>query len=81
MNETLVITIPFSTNEQATIANRVLQVDSELKPEESKRTQSVKGNQLVVEFAAISQRVLRVTVKGFLDHATLVARIFEEFRE
>ncbi|KAJ3395863.1 hypothetical protein HDU92_004709 [Lobulomyces angularis] len=76
---TLTLKIPFPTERLAVIANKVLAVDKELKPNESKRNQKVEDNNLIVIFEAISIRVLRVTSQSFLDFVILILGTIDEF--
>lgn len=75
----LTIRIPFSSEEHATIAKRVIDVDRELQVQAVKRTLAVEGNILVASFQTLTVRLARLTANSFLENIDLVARTLGEF--
>lgn len=76
MNENLFtskakISLPFPDSRLGNIALKVLSVDKDLRPNESTHLMTLVDNILTVEFFAINDRVLRVTINALLTHAKL----------
>ncbi|KAI9484331.1 CTAG/Pcc1 family [Zychaea mexicana] len=72
------IEIPFPTNRLATIAQRVLNVDKELKTDQVKRSLSVNDDKLEALFECTTARMMRVSVNSFLEMLTMVTRTMDE---
>ncbi|KAF2087383.1 Pcc1-domain-containing protein [Saccharata proteae CBS 121410] len=78
----LTLTIPFPTSHHAHVALRTLSVDEELSPL-VRRTFSIPASEsdsanVVVEYAATTNRMLRVAVNGFFDSLGVVLGVMEE---
>lgn len=75
---TSTLRIPFDTKAHARVVEQSLSPDKELKPDQISKTLSVEGHELVAEFHAVSDRVLRVTVNSLLDSVALLIESIEE---
>ncbi|ODQ65455.1 transcription factor Pcc1 [Nadsonia fulvescens var. elongata DSM 6958] len=78
---TLKLVIPFETSHHADIALQTLSPDPELKPDQLARAITISESspsELVVEFLAVSDRVLRVGVNSMMDNLGLVAECLDE---
>ncbi|KAI9106220.1 transcription factor Pcc1-domain-containing protein [Phlyctochytrium arcticum] len=73
--------IPFPSPDLATVAQKALQVDRDLKAHESTRELNVDGNVLVVVIRAVSIKILRTMVSGFLDFALLLTNTMGAFAD
>ncbi|KAI8825740.1 CTAG/Pcc1 family [Fimicolochytrium jonesii] len=80
------LTVPFPSTHLASIAQKVLSVDRELKPNECRKAFTVReGNspdsqaELIVTIDAISARVLRTSVSSIFDFLALVVETMEAF--
>ncbi|KAG8887603.1 hypothetical protein FRB98_009331 [Tulasnella sp. 332] len=73
------IAIPFLSDEHATIAQRVIDVDKELQAHAVKRTLTVDGNILRVTFQTLTIRLARLTANSFLENMDLVVRTLSAF--
>ncbi|EWH17449.1 Pcc1p [Saccharomyces cerevisiae P283] len=67
LDHTLELKIPFETERQATIANKVLSPDPILKPQDFQVDYSSEKNVMLVQFRSIDDRVLRVGVSSIID--------------
>lgn len=72
------IRIPFEHSDQATVALESLLPDPELKPDQLAKKLSVDGSELVADFRAVTDRVLRVGVNSFMDNLALLVECIEE---
>ncbi|CAG9114294.1 unnamed protein product [Plutella xylostella] len=70
----LLLTIPFPSDETASLARDVLSVDKELKGNLLKKTISVDGSNLIVEFYSADLKLLRVASNAFLKNIVLVVK-------
>ncbi|KAF2822251.1 Pcc1-domain-containing protein, partial [Ophiobolus disseminans] len=87
---TLIISIPFPTPHLASTALRALSVDSELSPlvrrafsltspnSSSTSTSPSKSSILQVNYAATTNRMLRVAVNGFIESAGVVIGVMKD---
>ncbi|KAG9014071.1 hypothetical protein FRB94_000269 [Tulasnella sp. JGI-2019a] len=75
----LTIAIPFLSEEHATIAKRVIDVDRELQAHAVKRTLHVEGNILKATFQTLTIRLARLTANSFLENIDLVVRTLSAF--
>ncbi|KAG2196769.1 hypothetical protein INT47_009660, partial [Mucor saturninus] len=73
--------IPFPNEHLAVIAQRVMDVDTELRVEQVRRIITAEGNLLKVEFGCYNTKMLRVAVNSFLEYLTMATRTIEEFKE
>jgi len=71
--------IPFTSQEHAIIAKRVMDVDKELQADSVKRMLQVEDNELVVTFQTLTIRLARLTVNSFLENLDLIVRTLGEF--
>ncbi|KAF2710191.1 Pcc1-domain-containing protein [Pleomassaria siparia CBS 279.74] len=74
------LTIPFPTPHLATTAHGALAVDAELSPlvQRSLCVGPSRPNELRVEYAATTNRMLRVAVNGFLESVGVVVGVMRE---
>lgn len=79
MDHTIEIEIPLHSEDQATAVYRALDPDPEVKPQELTKKLHVSGSNLKVNFAAKSDRSLRVSVNGFMDSLREVLECLSEF--
>ena len=72
--------LPFPTPQLASTAHRALAVDAELSPlvRRSFATSESDAHELVVEYAATTNRMLRVAVNGFLESVGVVLGVMRE---
>ncbi|USP78212.1 EKC/KEOPS complex subunit PCC1 [Curvularia clavata] len=81
---TLTLHIPFPTAHLAQTAQRSLSVDAELSPLVRRRftlatpTDSTEQSVLRVDYAATTNRMLRVAVNGFVESAGVVIAVMKE---
>ncbi|KAH7380333.1 transcription factor Pcc1-domain-containing protein [Phaeosphaeria sp. MPI-PUGE-AT-0046c] len=81
---TLTLSIPFPSPHLATTAQRALSVDAELSPLVQRSYQLVSPPEsadktvLQVNYAATTNRMLRVAVNGFLESAGVVIAVMKE---
>lgn len=75
----ITLSVPFGTAREAEIASKVLAVDRDVNPAQSRRILRSNGNVLEVIYFANSIRLLRTVVSAFFDSLVLVARSFEMF--
>jgi len=75
------VRIPFASEQHATIAKEVIDVDKELQSHVVKRTLAVDGNVLIASFTTLTIRLARLTLNSFLENVDLVARTLNEFGE
>ncbi|CAE6494159.1 hypothetical protein RSOLAG22IIIB_01941 [Rhizoctonia solani] len=75
----ITVRVPFLSPAHASIAQRAIQVDNELQPHAVKRTLAVEGDILVATFSALTLRLARLTLNGFLENVDLVSRTLMEF--
>jgi hypothetical protein len=73
--------IRFLSEEHATNALHVLQVDEELQREKSQKILKVQGCELFATLSATEVRVLRVMTSSFFDMVTTLTRTLREFGE
>lgn len=66
------LTIPFPTPLLASQALQVLRPDKELKEDQVKKSLSVEGSVLHVDFECVSARMARLATNSFLDSMELV---------
>ncbi|CCH62050.1 hypothetical protein TBLA_0G01030 [Henningerozyma blattae CBS 6284] len=78
MEHTLTLNIPFATSKQADIACQVLRPDPILRPQDFQVKYTSKGNELVMEFQSIDDRVLRVGVSSVIDSVKTIIETFDE---
>ncbi|ORZ00614.1 CTAG/Pcc1 family, partial [Syncephalastrum racemosum] len=72
--------VPFSSERLASIAMQVLNVDKELKTDQTKRSLTTNGEgTLIAQFDSVSARMLRVSVNSFMDMLNMVTRTANEF--
>ncbi|KAK9465182.1 CTAG/Pcc1 family [Lipomyces arxii] len=73
-NHKLTVTIPFETIRQAEIAYKAISPDPQLKPDQFTQELLVgqSNTSLVAKFTAVSDRVLRVGVNGFMESLGVV---------
>ncbi|KAI8890668.1 transcription factor Pcc1, partial [Backusella circina FSU 941] len=78
--------IPFTSERLATIAQRVLNVDEELKTSQVHRVLTTEENILKAQhvyyrsFECVSTKMLRVSVNSFLEYLTMVVKTMDEFQ-
>ncbi|KAI9486465.1 MAG: transcription factor Pcc1-domain-containing protein [Benjaminiella poitrasii] len=75
------IQIPFPNEHLADIAQRVMNVDEELKTDQVRRVITNKDNMLEVHFECYNTKMLRVAVNSFLEYLTMVTRTMEAFAD
>ncbi|KAF2028822.1 Pcc1-domain-containing protein [Setomelanomma holmii] len=83
---TLTLTIPFPTSHLASTALRALSVDAELSPlvrrsfklTSSTSSTSNEENMLQVNYAATTNRMLRVAVNGFIESIGVVIGVMKD---
>ncbi|KAI8915291.1 transcription factor Pcc1-domain-containing protein, partial [Powellomyces hirtus] len=73
------IRVPFPSQRLAEVAQKVLSVDREVKPNECSKEFTVEDAFLVVCIRAVSVRVLRTSASAFFDFVALVANTMEAF--
>ncbi|GAA5796520.1 hypothetical protein HPULCUR_001892 [Helicostylum pulchrum] len=73
--------IPFPNERLAVIAQRVMDVDTELRETQVLRIITFEKNILKVEFGCYNTKMLRVAVNSFLEYLTMATRTIEEFDE
>lgn len=73
------IEVPFESEVQAKAVYNALFPEPELKPDEIKRTMTLQGSVLKVQFEAVTARSLRVGVNGFMDNLALSIECTDEF--
>ncbi|KAF2670139.1 Pcc1-domain-containing protein [Microthyrium microscopicum] len=73
----LILRIPYPSAHLANTAIRALQVDKELSALVS-RTFALEGTTMVVNYAATTNRMLRVAVNGFMESLRLVVHCMED---
>ncbi|KAG2214965.1 hypothetical protein INT45_007704 [Circinella minor] len=78
MEHSIKLEIPFPSNRLATIAQRVINVDKELKTDQVQRTLTVNDNKLEALFECTTARMMRVSVNSFLEMLTMVTRTMDE---
>nr|XP_057911995.1 L antigen family member 3-like isoform X3 [Doryrhamphus excisus] len=71
--------VPFPSSRDATIALRSLSPDREPRKGGISKQLMVSGSTLSVRWSADEARILRVSVKSFLDHLTLVMETMQMF--
>lgn len=71
--------MPFQTSKQAQIAKRSLEPDPILKPSDLRVEYSTDSSTLVLDFQAVSARILRVAVSSVLDSLKTVVETLDEF--
>ncbi|KAG2188381.1 hypothetical protein INT44_001134 [Umbelopsis vinacea] len=71
--------IPFPTPRLASIAQRTLSVDKELKVDQVKRILTANGDKLIVDFDCSSVKMLRVSATSFFEMLTMVTSTMEQF--
>ncbi|KAH8722540.1 transcription factor Pcc1-domain-containing protein [Phaeosphaeriaceae sp. PMI808] len=81
---TLTLTIPFPSQHLASTALRALSVDAELSPlvrrsfELTQTTDSSQDDVLQVNYAATTNRMLRVAVNGFIESVGVVIGVMKD---
>lgn len=75
----VVLRIPFRSSREAEIACKVLSVDKELNPLQTRKTLNFEDSTLIVIYEADSIKRLRTVVSSFFDSVVLVAHSFEMF--
>ncbi|KAH9928289.1 transcription factor Pcc1-domain-containing protein [Fomitopsis serialis] len=78
---TVTVRIPFGSEQHASIAKQVIEVDRELQPHAVQRELSIEENVLVATFKTLTVRLSRLTVNAFLENVDLVTRTLAEFGE
>ncbi|CAL1716681.1 unnamed protein product [Somion occarium] len=78
---TVTVRVPFASEQHASIAKQVIEVDRELQPDVVKRTIEVDKNELVATFTTLTVRLARLTVNAFLENVDLVVHTIGEFGE
>lgn len=73
--------IPFPTPILASQAHQILSPDKELKQNLVRRSLSVEGSELCVEFECVSARMTRISVNSFLESVELVVGSMAELGE
>ncbi|KAI9362205.1 CTAG/Pcc1 family [Pilaira anomala] len=79
MDNKMFLEIPFANERLATIAQRVMDVDTELRETQVLRIITAEKNILKVEFGCYNTKMLRVAVNSFLEYLTMATRTIEEF--
>ncbi|KAI8984611.1 CTAG/Pcc1 family [Mycotypha africana] len=79
MDNKIFIEIPFKDERLASIAQRVMNVDQELKTDQVHRVITYQGNILQIQFECYNTKMLRVAVNSFLEYLTMVTRTMEAF--
>ncbi|KAH8556605.1 CTAG/Pcc1 family [Umbelopsis sp. PMI_123] len=79
LSHSLHLEIPFPTPRLASIAQKTLSVDKELKVDQVKRTISANGDKLTVDFDCSSVKMLRVSATSFFEMLTMVTSTMEQF--
>ncbi|WVQ83270.1 hypothetical protein IAT38_005409 [Cryptococcus sp. DSM 104549] len=76
---TVSLRIPFRTQDHAVIAHRALDVDREQNGSLVHREMKVEGDTLIINYAAATIRLLRLSTNSFLSSADLVLRTMSSF--
>ncbi|KAF2748578.1 Pcc1-domain-containing protein [Sporormia fimetaria CBS 119925] len=77
---TVTLTIPFPTPRLCTAAHDALRVDKELSPDVSRHfsISPENPNDLIVDYAATTNRMLRVAVNGFCESLGVVIGVMRD---
>ncbi|XDT03931.1 Transcription factor Pcc1 [Nakaseomyces glabratus] len=78
LSHTLDLHVPFETARDALIAQRVLQPDPILRPEDFQVEYEAKATVLDIHFKAIDDRVLRVGVSSVIDSIKSIVETIDE---
>ncbi|CAG8492316.1 6959_t:CDS:2 [Funneliformis caledonium] len=79
LGHSLTLTIPFPSSRLASIAERTLNVDKELKSDQVKRIISTDDDKLIVTFDCASVKLLRVSVNSLLDMIIMITKTMDAF--
>ncbi|CAG8534772.1 6415_t:CDS:2 [Funneliformis mosseae] len=79
LGHSLTLTIPFPSSRLASVAERTLNVDKELKSDQVKRIISTDDDKLIVTFDCASVKLLRVSVNSLLDMIIMITKTMDAF--
>ncbi|KAH3681967.1 hypothetical protein WICPIJ_007070 [Wickerhamomyces pijperi] len=76
----LVVSVPFESNKDSTIARTTLIQDPSLKPDEISIEYTVENNVLKAHFKSKTDRMLRLYVNNFFESLKTVVETLEQFK-